>query len=198
MVRKYGYGVEEHHVTTRDGYILEMHRITSSPREPTNTTSKTPVFLMHGLLDASSGYVIMGPYNGLAYLLADRGYDVWMGNCRGNRYSRRHVRLNPDGRRSDRREFWNFSWHEIGMIDLPTMIDYVLEKTNFKRLHYVGHSQGTTSFFVMTSMLPQYNDKIIAMQALAPVAFMSDLQSPLIRMAATFQNTLDVSLPYEE
>lgn len=185
-------------MTTRDGYILEMHRITSSPRgPPPHSGPKTPVLLMHGLLDASSGFVIMGPYHGLAYLLADRGYDVWMGNCRGNRYSRRHVRLNPDGRRSERRDFWDFSWHEMGMIDVPTMIDYVLDVTKFARLHYIGHSQGTTTFFVMTSMLPQYNDKIIAMQALAPVAFMSNLESPLVRMGSAFQNTLEVyDLPF--
>lgn len=183
-----------HNLTTTDGYILEMHRITSSPRAAVSDEPKLPVFLMHGLLDASSTWVLMGPYNGLAYLLADRGYDVWMGNARGNRYSRNHVRFNPDGNRSNRRQFWDFSWHEVGVIDLPQMIDYVLAKTEFEQLHYIGHSQGTTSFFVMASELPAYNDKILAMQALAPVAFMSNLRSPLIRAASLFQNSLDAAL----
>lgn len=175
-----------------------MHRITSSPLEPANLdpSTKIPVLCQHGLLDGSSGFVIMGPGQGLAYLLADRGYDVWMGNTRGNRYSRNHVRLNPDGNRRQRREFWDFSWHESGIYDLPAMIDYVLELTNFERLHYIGHSQGTTSFFVMASSLPEYNDKIITMQALAPVAFMSNLESPLIRLASTFQNSIHVSILY--
>lgn len=117
-----------------------------------------------------------------------------MGNARGNRYSRQHVSLDPDGRRRDRRRFWDFSWHEVGVIDLPVMIDYVLDHTKYQQLHYIGHSQGTTSFFVMTSELPDYNDKIIAMQALAPVAFMSNLRSPIVRAAAVFLNTLDVML----
>lgn len=180
---------------TSDGYLLEMHRITSSPRNRTHShdARKQPVFLMHGLLDASSGFVIMGPYSGLAYLLADRGYDVWMGNARGNRYSRKHVTRNPDGRRSERRAFWSFSWHEVGVIDVPEMIDYVLVETGFEKLHYIGHSQGTTSFFVMASELPEYNAKILTMQALAPVVFMSNLRSPLVRAATAFLNSLDVS-----
>jgi lysosomal acid lipase/cholesteryl ester hydrolase len=195
LIRKHGYPSERHHVQTSDGYVLEMHRIPYSPKNGPGEhgEAKQPVFLMHGLLDSSSTWVIMRPENGLAYLLADLGYDVWMGNARGNRYSRRHVSLDPDGRRSDRRRFWEFSWHEIGIVDLPNMIDYVLSRTGFKKLHYIGHSQGTTSFFVMASERPTYNDKILSMQALAPVAFMSNLRSPFVRAASYFLNTMDMA-----
>jgi pimeloyl-ACP methyl ester carboxylesterase len=192
LIRKHGYPAERHTVRTSDGYSLEMHRI---PYSPHNTTveGRQPVFLMHGLLDSSSTWVIMRPENGLAYLLADLGYDVWMGNARGNRYSRHHVTFDPDGWRSDRRSFWQFSWHEIGTTDLPAMIDYVLGETKYAKLHYIGHSQGTTSFFVMASERPAYNDKILSMQALAPVAFMSHLRSPFVRAASMFLNTLDTA-----
>lgn len=138
----------------------------------------------------------MGPEKSLAYLLSDLGYDVWMGNARGSRYSRNHTKYDPDGKRSQRRRFWSFSWHEVGVVDLPEMIDYVLGETNYEKLHYIGHSQGTTSFWVMASELPEYNDKILSMHALAPVAFMSNLRSPFIRAAALFMNTLDVCVPY--
>lgn len=57
LLRKYGYPVEVHHVQTMDGYILEMHRIV---RE-----KSIPVLLVHGLLDSSATWVMMGPDKGL-------------------------------------------------------------------------------------------------------------------------------------
>lgn len=166
-----------------------MHRIPGSPISPP-AEGKPVVFLQHGLLSSSADWVLLGTQQGFGYLLADLGYDVWMGNARGNTYSRAHVSMNPD-----RRGFWQFSWHEIGIFDLPAMIDYVLKQTNQKNLHYAGHSQGTTAFWVMASERPEYNAKIRSMQALAPVAFMSNLRSPFVRAMTLFLNTLDVRQP---
>ena len=111
----------------------------------------------------------------------DNGYDVWMGNARGNRYSKNHTTLN-----ADERAFWNFSWHEIGIYDLPAMLDYVLDNTGFKKSGYFGHSQGTTSFWVLCSMRPEYNEKITMMHALAPVAYMKHIKSPLLGLVVNF------------
>nr|CAD7433083.1 unnamed protein product [Timema monikensis] len=109
------------------------------------------------------------------------------GNTRGSTYSKEHVSL-----KSTDNEFWDFSWHESGVYDLPAMIDYVLSRTSQSNLFYIGHSMGTTMFYVMASMRPEYNAKIRAQFSLAPVAFMSNLKSPVIRLMATFEDTLEI------
>ncbi|XP_068150930.1 lipase 1 [Drosophila tropicalis] len=178
LIAKYGYESEMHHVTTEDGYILTLHRLKQEGAQP--------FLLQHGLVDSSAGFVVMGPNISLAYLLADRSYDVWLGNARGNRYSRNHTSLDPD-----ERKFWDFSWHEIGMYDLPAMIDYILENTGYKKLQYIGHSQGCTSFFVMCSMKPEYNDKVLTMHALAPAVYAKETEDhPYIRAISLYFNSL--------
>ncbi|XP_038212159.1 lipase 3-like [Zerene cesonia] len=172
LITKYGYPVEKHSVQTSDGYVLNVFRIPSNGR---------PVFLMHGFVSSADDWITPGVDSGIAYLLASKGYDVWMGNARGNKHSRYNVNLKPT-----QKAFWDFSWHEIGVIDLPTMIDYVLQKTNTKQLSYIGHSQGTTAFFVMCSQKPEYNDKIRVMIALSAVAWMSHLVSPVMRLLVPF------------
>ncbi|KAI8427546.1 hypothetical protein MSG28_002059 [Choristoneura fumiferana] len=56
------------------------------------------------------------------------------------------------------------------------MIDYVIKNTKVSKLQYVGFSQGTTAFWVMASTRPEYNDKISAMQALAPIAYVGNIK----------------------
>ncbi|XP_071642183.1 uncharacterized protein [Temnothorax longispinosus] len=187
LVSKFGYHGELHEVLTSDGYILEMHRITGRTNYFNNSQVQKPVaFVMHGLLCSSACWVVPGPQKSLALILADAGYDVWLGNTRGNVYGRKH--LLPDIRRE---LFWDFSWHEIGVYDLPAMIDYILKITGRQKIFYLGHSQGTTSFFVMSSERPEYQDKIQAMFALAPVAYCARMDNPIMQFIARFSGPLE-------
>lgn len=44
----------------------------------------------------------------LGFLFADAGYDIWMGNARGNTYSANHTLYTKKDR-----EFWEFTYVEI-------------------------------------------------------------------------------------
>ncbi|PSN34873.1 Lipase 3 [Blattella germanica] len=147
LIAKYGYPAETHTVTTEDGYVLQMHRIPHGKNQPPDE-SRPPVLVQHGLMSSSADWVIMGPGIAIGYLLADAGYDVWLGNARGNLYARNHVSLNPDDK-----EFWQFSWHEMGVYDVPAMIDYILKETEEEKLHYIGYSMGTTMFYWFLELL---------------------------------------------
>ena len=91
MIRYFGYPAEEHHVTTKDGYILSLQRI---PRGKKGVPPNGGVvFMQHGLLSSSADFVMNLPESSLGFILADLGYDVWLGNSRGNTYSNKHVNM---------------------------------------------------------------------------------------------------------
>ncbi|KAH0950126.1 hypothetical protein HN011_009881 [Eciton burchellii] len=180
LVRKYGYSLEIHDIFTEDGYALQLHRIPhgQDEKEEVKFKIKTPILLVHGLAGSSADWVLMGSKKSLAYILADAGYDVWLGNNRGNIYSRNHTSLSPADQ-----AFWDFSYHELGIYDLPAMIDYISQTTGHERIFYVGHSEGTTQFWVMASEKPEYNSRIILMIGLAPAAFSGNIRGPVKKLA---------------
>ncbi|KAK5639104.1 hypothetical protein RI129_011596 [Pyrocoelia pectoralis] len=178
LVRKYGYPCESHTVTSLDGYILTIHRIPYGRyRRPKKV--RPTIFVQHGILSSSADWLIPGPGKALGYVLADAGFDVWFGNLRGNRYSRQHVKFHPN-----EGKFWNFSFHEIALNDIPVMMDYILNRTNQDKLTYIGHSEGTTVFYVLCSEKPEYNSKISMQLSLSPMAYMNHLLSPLLHVLA--------------
>ncbi|KAF9797140.1 hypothetical protein SFRURICE_019625 [Spodoptera frugiperda] len=184
-----GFEAEAHKVTTSDGYILEMHRIPHGRTNKDTTEDRPVVLAMHGFMSASQAFVMLGPEKSVAYNLADAGFDVWMGNARGTKSSRAHVSLNPDDA-VQKYEFFDFSWEEIGMLDLPAMIDYILKTTGKDQLHYIGHSQGGTVLLVMASMLPEYNNKIASAHLLAGVGYQDYFPDEQLTQSASMTDVI--------
>lgn len=177
LTEKYKYPTEVHTVTTDDGYILNVFRILPKCSE---TVKPYPVFLLHGIFDTADMWIVTGTRTGLGYVLANNCYDVWAGNHRGNFYSRRHVKLDPN----KDPEYWNFTIDDHGNYDVPAIIDYILRTTGYSKLFYIGHSQGSTNYFVMNSLRPEYNDKVRVAIMLGPVAWFKNFNNPLAIIAA--------------
>lgn len=161
-MRSHKYPCEKHSVITDDGFKLTLFRI-SNPNAPVVT-------IFHGLFSSSDCFILCGPDNSIAFKLYDAGYDVWLGNFRGNDYSQEGVLV------------WSFGWHEMGFHDTPAMIDYVLETSGQQSAHYVAHSMGATAFFVMASLKPNYVSKLKTIHLFSPAVFMLEVKSPLPKL----------------
>ena len=114
MCDAFGYEAEEHVVQTKDDYLLCLHRLCRKKGEP-YTAGRSPVrrrglrkpvvYLHHGLFMNSEVWVCqLDETLSLPFRLVQDGYDVWFGNNRGNKYSKKSLHYH-----SYRREFWNFS-----------------------------------------------------------------------------------------
>ncbi|CAG2061632.1 unnamed protein product [Timema podura] len=60
------------------------------------------------------------------------------------------------GRKYKRLSETEENWDEMGLYDLPAALELSLEVTGQKQLYYIGHSMGTTMFFVLASSRPEY------------------------------------------
>ncbi|KAG6367497.1 hypothetical protein INS49_001687 [Diaporthe citri] len=136
-------------IRTDDGYLLGLHRLAWKRGEEDtkvnsgpNSVQKRVIYLHHGLLMNS---------------------EVWLGNNRGNKYSKKSVRSAPTSL-----EFWNFSIDEFAFHDIPNSIEYVLSSTGQPSLSYIGFSQGTAQAFAALSIHPKLNQQVNVFIALAP------------------------------
>jgi len=181
MIKRWDYPAEEYTVTTTDGYLLSVQRIpgprfsadASAVKEDEDEDPKPVLFLMHGLLGSATNWISNLPNESFAYVAADAGFDVWLGNARGTTYSKRHTQFSPKDR-----NFWKFSWDEIAKYDVPAMVDYALWKSKNKQLYYAGHSQGSMVMFAKASEDQLFGKKIKKFFALGPVTTVGHVTGP--------------------
>jgi lysosomal acid lipase/cholesteryl ester hydrolase len=189
----WGFPFQTHYVTTKDGYILSLHRIPFSRAELAQkkaklqskrsqqsimepSTNRPVVLLWHGFLMCSEVWVSAPNFNeNLAFALADAGYDVFLGNTRGNKYSCKHRTMKPT-----EEAFWDFSMDQMASFDLPDAVSYIMKVTGVPSLSYIGFSQGSAQGFGALSLDAELNKKINLFIALAPATKPKGLENQTI------------------
>jgi pimeloyl-ACP methyl ester carboxylesterase len=140
------YDFERHPLTTEDGYKINIMRMVP---KVASTETRRPVFVQHGVasngLNWVAGSIETNP--SITVALAEAGYDVWIGNNRGNLWSLEHETLTWEDR-----EYWNYGWAEMGLYDMPAAIHHIYDTTG-ERVNYFGFSQGTSQLFYGLSKL---------------------------------------------
>ncbi|XP_053169007.1 lipase member M-like [Hemicordylus capensis] len=174
IIQYWGYPSEEHEILTADGYYLQADRIPYGIHSPVKTGPRPVVLLVHAVLAEGRCWISNLPSYSLGFVLADAGYDIWILNNRGTTWSRRHQNLTID-----QEEFWDFSFHEMAIYDVPAAINFILQKTKQEALYYIGHSQGGLLGLIAFSVMPQLAQKVKLFIGFAPGYTLVHLKGPL-------------------
>ena len=77
-------------------------------------------------------------------------------------------------------DFWDFSFHDMAMYDLPAAFSYITRVTN-RKIHYIGHSQGTLIMFIaLSQQLKIVSDNLLSFHAYGPVAYLKHQKSAFL------------------
>ncbi|XP_031108276.1 triacylglycerol lipase 1 [Ipomoea triloba] len=173
LIEPSGFPCSEHSTETEDGFVLGLQRVGSSSGI-VNGRMGPPVLLIHGLFMAGDAWFLNSANQSLGFILADRGFDVWVGNVRGTRWSYGHVSLSEKDK-----DFWDWSWQELALYDLAEMTRYIYSLTNSKVL-IVGHSQGTIISLAAFTQ-PDIVEMVEGAAFLCPISYLDHITSTFVR-----------------
>ncbi len=117
---------EVHTVTTKDGWKIKLFRYRQREGE-----GGEPVFICHGFF-ANHWNFALPKRKGLVDALAERGYDCWLVDLRGNRTS-----VPPAGMSRHEATFDDYVLN-----DIPAALAFIRDQTKHNKVHWVGHSMG--------------------------------------------------------
>ena len=153
-ITKLNLNLEEDTVTTDDRYINTIWRLTS--KDPNKSNGKS-VIMQHGLLDGGFTWLVLAE-DSLPKKLCEEGYTVYLPYIRGTQFSRSHL----DYDSSLNSDYWDFSFDHIGEFDIPANINFVKNRDKVEKVYYIGHSQGTLTFFLAYMNNPEFMENSIA------------------------------------
>ena len=105
-----------------------------------------PVLLHHGFFNSSvTMFFSCGEH------LVARGFDCWFLNARGNRFSMYH-----ENSEISYENFYDFTLDDY-VTDVKTHYEYIMEKTDFSKIFYVGYSIGGMTY-AMSHSDPENKD----------------------------------------
>ena len=126
------------YAVTEDGWEIAVYHYPAKNEKQ----DKYPVVLCHGMA-LNSFYWHVTADNNFPQWLADRGYDVWACDLRGNgqsRYRKRYDRFVGINTRKKSGAYWTVD--DYANFDVPAVLRYVSEKTGKPKISWIGHSMG--------------------------------------------------------
>ena len=96
-----------------------------------NAGTKGPLLLLHDNWTDARSHLYDNSQAGenLVVQLYDEGWDVYLANMRGTKYSRKHTTLNADGPNANgAADYWDFDMNDRATKDVPAMINKILER----------------------------------------------------------------------
>ncbi|KAH7315994.1 hypothetical protein KP509_21G073400 [Ceratopteris richardii] len=162
-------------VAGNDQFLIGVQRLAIARHA---SESKGPVLVLHGILLGGDVWFLNPPEESLGFMLADKGYDVWIGNTRTTRFSYGHTSYTKEDE-----GFWDWSVDELAKYDLPAMIGLVQNQTGLKP-HFIGFSQGTQQAFAAFSE-ERLLDMVSKTVYMAPVAYVRNVHAPISQLAAS-------------
>ncbi|XP_049268955.1 lipase lipl-1 [Rhipicephalus sanguineus] len=180
LATSFDYPCEISHVTTEDGYLLELDRVqrgrehTATGAKESNGTRGYPVLFLPACTTTSDIWLLNYPSQAPGFLYADAGFDAWFLHTRETERYANHTDLSKNDP-----EYWKFSFEEIGRYDVAAGIDHVLNATGAPKLTVITYSQGAMDMLALLSMRPEYNDKVDLVVAYGPGGNTSRMGPPM-------------------
>ena len=191
------YNVTDHNITTDHGYILQMFRVRLNNTALANLSKNDqenisrPVLIQHGLFDDATS-MIQNLNTTFSFYMLNKGFDVWFGNNRGNKFS-----LDNTNSKIDDEDFYDYSFTEMGLTGVPAFYKEILlsyPEDPSKKIIYFGHSEGTSQMFAALSdpisktYVRAHTERFFA---LSPIAYMTQITTEALSWVSNIEQTID-------
>ena len=130
-----------------------MFRITGKENVKADSSPRKPVILGHGkFMDSTSWFKSGGGVENVVPLplqLYDAGFDVWLSNARGTKYSLGHDILRTI---ENNENFWYWTYAEFAKFDATAQMKTIKKVTGAEQVSYVGYHWTSTAMFMQLAM----------------------------------------------